>query len=109
MESHTRNGSIAFDVPGTLNQPPQIFGGFNSDGSPAPPVLPGPIFQDHGDVGSADENDPKRRRIARVCGEGIIVLQIRKIPADREILRHATCVGEKKSNVMGVCQNAHTV
>lgn len=63
-----RNGSIGFDAPRISTQPPQIFGGFNPDGSPAAPVLPGPIFQDHGDVGSADDNDPKRRRIARVCG-----------------------------------------
>jgi hypothetical protein len=66
MDNQTHNGSIGFDVPGIVNQPPQIFGGFNSDGTPAPPVLTGPIFQDHGDVGSADDNDPKRRRIARV-------------------------------------------
>lgn len=70
METHTRNGSLGFDLPGVVNQPPQIFGGFNPDGSPVPPALPGPIFQDHGDLGSADDNDPKRRRIARV-GEDI--------------------------------------
>lgn len=67
MDTHTRNGSIGFDAAGVVNQPPQIFGSFNPDGSPIPPVLPGPIFQDHGDIGSADDNDPKRRRIARVC------------------------------------------
>jgi hypothetical protein len=70
MEGHTRNGSLGFDVPRVVHQPPQIFGSFNSDGSPAQPVLPGPVFQDHGDVGSADDNDPKRRRIARVCATG---------------------------------------
>jgi hypothetical protein len=67
METHSRNTSISFGLPGAANQPPQIFGGFNADGSPAAPSLPAPIFQDHGDVGSADDNDPKRRRIARVC------------------------------------------
>lgn len=70
MDDHTHNGGIGFDVPRMANQPPQIFGGFNADGSPVQPVLPGPIFQDHGDVGSADENDPKRRRIARVSMKG---------------------------------------
>lgn len=59
---------MGFDVPGIANQPPQIFGAFNPDGTPAAAILPGTIFQDHGDVGSADDNDPKRRRIARVCG-----------------------------------------
>lgn len=67
MDNHSRNGSIGFDVPGIGNQPPQIFGGFNPDGTPAAAVLPAPLFQDHGDVGSADDNDSKRRRIARVC------------------------------------------
>ena len=70
MDDHTHNGSLGFDVTRIPNQPPQIFGGFNADGSPAQPVLPGPIFQDHGDVGSADDNDPKRRRIARVSITG---------------------------------------
>ncbi len=67
MNHHSRNGSMGFDVPGIANQPPQIFGAFNTDGTPAAAVLPGPVFQDHGDAGSADDNDPKRRRIARVC------------------------------------------
>ena len=49
-----------------LSQPPQIFGAYNADGSPAQPVLSGPIFGDSNDQGSVDENDPKRRRIARV-------------------------------------------
>jgi hypothetical protein len=70
MDTHSRNASISFGLPGIVNQPPQIFGGFNADGSPAAPTLPGPIFQDHGDTGSADDNDPKRRRIARVRDAG---------------------------------------
>jgi hypothetical protein len=69
MDTHSRNASISFGLPGIVNQPPQIFG-FNADGSPAAPTLPGPIFQDHGDTGSADDNDPKRRRIARVRDAG---------------------------------------
>jgi hypothetical protein len=66
MDNHSGNVSLGFDGPGIANQPPQIFGGLNPDGSPAQPVLSGPLFQDYGDVGSADDNDPKRRRIARV-------------------------------------------
>jgi hypothetical protein len=49
-----------------MSQPPQIFGAYNADTSPAQPVLSGPIFGDNNEQGSVDENDPKRRRIARV-------------------------------------------
>ena len=50
-------------------QPPQIFGAYHPDGSPIPPSLPpGNYFGDLND-GSFDENDPKRRRIARVCSD----------------------------------------
>lgn len=50
-----------------MNQPPQIFGAYNADGSPVPPSLPGPIFSDDNNAGNAEENnDVKRRRIARV-------------------------------------------
>lgn len=66
MANLVRNESNSFDVPGIVSPPPQTFGGCNLGGSPTPPVLPGPIFQDHGDCGSGDDNDPKRRRIARV-------------------------------------------
>lgn len=66
MANHAGNPSRSFEVPGIVNPAAQIFGGFRHDGSTTPPVLPGPIMQDHGDSGSADENDSKRRRIARV-------------------------------------------
>ncbi len=47
-------------------QPPQIFGAYASDGTPIPASLPpGSYFGDLND-GGLDENDPKRRRIARV-------------------------------------------
>lgn len=57
--------------PHAVEQPPQIFGGFSADGTSLPPALPGPIFGDDpslllGEEG-LDHNDPKRRRIARVC------------------------------------------
>ena len=47
-------------------QPPQIFGAYNPDGTSIPATLPpGSYFGDSND-GAVDENDPKRRRIARV-------------------------------------------
>jgi hypothetical protein len=68
----TTDGSdgYGFDLPSNYmsQQPPQIFGAYNPDGSPVPPVLSGSIFGDSNEQGSVDENDPKRRRIARVSG-----------------------------------------
>lgn len=56
-----------FELPSNLmSQPPQIFGSYNPDGSPVQPALSGSIFGDSNEQGSVDENDPKRRRIARV-------------------------------------------
>lgn len=58
---------MAYDMSSFVSQqPPQIFGAYNSDGTPIPPNLPpGAYFGDYD--GGLDENDPKRRRIARVC------------------------------------------
>jgi len=67
----TADGSdgYGFDLSSNyMSQPPQIFGAYNPDGSPVPPVLSGSIFGDSNEQGSVDENDPKRRRIARVSG-----------------------------------------
>lgn len=49
-----------------MNQPPQIFGAYTSDGSPIPPVLTDSMFGDLHDGSADDANDAKRRRIARV-------------------------------------------
>lgn len=55
------------EVAHTTNAP-QIFGNSNSDGSPIVPSLPGPVFGEDNSMGNADDNnDAKRRRIARVC------------------------------------------
>jgi hypothetical protein len=64
------NDGYGFDLSSNyMSQPPQIFGAYNPDGSPVPPVLSGSIFGDSNEQGSVDENDPKRRRIARVSWE----------------------------------------
>lgn len=95
---HLGNGSDAygFDMPSNLmSQPPQIFGAYNPDGSPAQAALSGSIFGDN-EAGSMDENDPKRRRIARVrrepprkskaCGL-TIVLGVRHVPEEEDKVR----------------------
>lgn len=67
MEHH--RGSIdamGYDINQFVSQqPPQIFGAYHPDGSPIPATLPpGNYFGDLND--GLDDNDPKRRRIARV-------------------------------------------
>jgi hypothetical protein len=58
---------FGFDIPTLMNQPPQIFGSYNPDGSPIPAVLNGPLFADDPTALLGDDsNDAKRRRIARV-------------------------------------------
>lgn len=60
--------SVGFDMNMVVNQPPQIFGAYNPDGSPITPSLPGPVFpEDHLSGNMEESNDAKRRRIARVC------------------------------------------
>ncbi len=57
----------AFEKPQLLNPPPQIFGGFDSDGSSIAAQLPGPIFtEDQTQLSVEESNEAKRRRIARV-------------------------------------------
>jgi len=49
----------------TSSEPPQIFSAYDLNGQPlAPSLPPGNYYSDLGD--GIDENDPKRRRIARV-------------------------------------------
>lgn len=49
----------------TAREPPQVFGAYDVNGQPiASSLPPGSYFGDLGD--GIDENDPKRRRIARV-------------------------------------------
>lgn len=58
---------MGFDMPMLMNQQPQFFGAYGQDGSPVPSVLPGQTFQDEPSMGVGDDqNDAKRRRIARV-------------------------------------------
>lgn len=67
MDHRPSLDSLGYDMSHFMPQhPPQVFGAYNPDGTPIPPTLPlGPYFGDLND-GLVDENDPKRRRIARV-------------------------------------------
>ena len=57
----------AFELPQLSNPPPQIFGGYNTDGSAVAAQLPGPLFtDDQAQLSVEENNEAKRRRIARV-------------------------------------------
>ena len=76
------NDAYGFDMSSNfMSQPQQIFGACNPDGSPVQPVLSGSIFGDSNEQGSMDENDPKRRRIARVSPERISQSEARVLTA----------------------------
>ncbi len=64
---------LGYDIPPLMNQPPQVFGGYNPDGTPIPPMVNGQYFDDGmgGSVGD-DSNDAKRRRIARVSCQRLV-------------------------------------
>ena len=66
MEPQSRHSSIAYDMSLYSSQGQHIPNAYNSDDSPVAQGIPGFAFADSNDQGSVDENDPKRRRIARV-------------------------------------------
>ena len=69
---------MGFDMPMLMNQQPQFFGAYGQDGSPVPSVLPGQTFQDEQSMGVGDDqNDAKRRRIARVRGFSFSLQKLR--------------------------------
>jgi hypothetical protein len=67
MDQRGSIDSLGFDMSQFVShQTPQMFGAYNPDGTPIPTSLPsGNYMSDYND-GLGDENDPKRRRIARV-------------------------------------------
>ena len=69
MDSYTQSkDDNSFELPSLIYPPPQLFGG-HAPGSESP--LSGNFqnnyFPDDQGDGGEDSNDPKRRRIAKVC------------------------------------------
>ncbi|KAM0435303.1 hypothetical protein ACHAPT_003397 [Fusarium lateritium] len=84
---------MGFQVPGMappiMNQPPQIFGGY--DGLPQlPPELAAQMFPDSAML-LDDSNDPKRRRIARACD----MCRKKKIKCDGKMPACTHCINYK--------------
>ncbi|KAK2737248.1 hypothetical protein FQN57_000415 [Myotisia sp. PD_48] len=82
-----------FDIPTpAASQPPQAFGAANQDGSPITPSLSGPGFADDNISNNADENnDAKRRRIARACD----MCRKKKIKCDGKMPKCSHCINYK--------------
>ncbi|KAF2728004.1 hypothetical protein EJ04DRAFT_120312 [Polyplosphaeria fusca] len=87
---HSVNGGFYAPAPALTNQPPRIFGNYNPNGSPIPPALPGPIFSQD-DLDDGDQNDPKRRRIARACD----MCRKKKIKCDGKMPSCTHCLNYK--------------
>ncbi|OJD19708.1 hypothetical protein AJ78_00331 [Emergomyces pasteurianus Ep9510] len=84
--------SMGFDMNMVVNQPPQIFGAYNTDGSPITPSLQGPVFSEDQLTGNMEEsNDAKRRRIARACD----MCRKKKIKCDGKMPKCSHCINYK--------------
>ncbi|KAM0434790.1 hypothetical protein ACHAQK_008707 [Fusarium lateritium] len=84
---------MGFQVPGmvppVMNQPPQVFGGY--DGLPQlPPEIAAQMFNDSAMM-LEDANDPKRRRIARACD----MCRKKKIKCDGKMPSCTHCINYK--------------
>ncbi|KAM5431478.1 hypothetical protein MferCBS31731_007851 [Microsporum ferrugineum] len=66
------------------NHPPHVLGASNPDGSPVTPSLPGTVFVE-------DNNDAKRRRIARACD----MCRKKKIKCDGKMPKCSHCINYK--------------
>ena len=65
MDPRNSIDGLGYDISAfSSQQPPQIFGSYASDGSPIPAMMSQGNYYE--DLDGLAENDPKRRRIARV-------------------------------------------
>lgn len=100
MNPRSSADSFGYEIPQYTSQPPQIFGALDADGNPLPPTMPtGNFFVDDNDL-NGDDNDPKRRRIARVSHHVLY-----NIPLRLTFRRLVICAGKRKSSATGNCQN----
>jgi hypothetical protein len=103
QQDHQRNGS--YDLSPLTNPPPNFFGGNGTEPSPTVANFDFNEAQLDGQDqdGGHDENDPKRRRIARVRIGMINRLRF----GINDVGRPVTCAGRRRSNAMGKCQHVH--
>ncbi|KAL4944783.1 hypothetical protein BDV06DRAFT_186464 [Aspergillus oleicola] len=83
---------MGYDMPIFTNQQTPIFGAYNHDGSPVTASLPNPSFGDENSMGIGDDNnDAKRRRIARACD----MCRKKKIKCDGKMPKCSHCINYK--------------
>ncbi|KAL3488492.1 fungal-specific transcription factor domain-containing protein [Aspergillus germanicus] len=82
---------MPFDMPMLMNQQTPLFGAYGHDGSPVTAALPNPSFHDDPSMGLDDNNDPKRRRIARACD----MCRKKKIKCDGKMPKCSHCINYK--------------
>ncbi|EER23328.1 hypothetical protein D8B26_001423 [Coccidioides posadasii str. Silveira] len=81
-----------FDLSQITGQPPQIFGAPNTDTSPIPPTQSAAAFSEDQMMGGVeDNNDAKRRRIARACD----MCRKKKIKCDGKMPKCSHCINYK--------------
>ncbi|KAI9749762.1 MAG: hypothetical protein M4579_006752 [Chaenotheca gracillima] len=92
MDPANAQQAAAFPTPPNGANPPQIFGNYNPNGSPVLPDFSGPLF-DNGSLGDPndDQNDAKRRRIARACD----MCRKKKIKCDGKMPACTHCINYK--------------
>ncbi|KAL6713418.1 hypothetical protein ACLMJK_008883 [Lecanora helva] len=105
QQTHQQNGQ--YNLQSVTNPPPQFFG---SNGAHLSPVLPNFDFNESQEAydhdGGHDENDPKRRRIARVCTDSDELLSLvlihpeglRHVPQEKDKTECIFTHVEKKRN-----------
>ncbi|KAE8359549.1 fungal-specific transcription factor domain-containing protein [Aspergillus caelatus] len=85
---------MGFDMPMLMNQQPHLFGGYNHDssrGSPLNNVLSNPTYNEEHGMAGEDNNDAKRRRIARACD----MCRKKKIKCDGKMPKCSHCINYK--------------
>ncbi|KAL4890754.1 fungal-specific transcription factor domain protein [Aspergillus ambiguus] len=83
---------MGFDMPMLMNQQPHLFGAYGHDGSPMSAMLPNPTFENEPAMGATeDNNDAKRRRIARACD----MCRKKKIKCDGKMPKCSHCMNYK--------------
>lgn len=96
MDPRSSFDGLGFDMPQfNPQQTQQIYGSYNMDSSQLTPNLSGgTAFGEANDAASVDDNDPKRRRIARVRGDTSTFVRLliahaglRYVPEEKDQMR----------------------
>ncbi|KKK21593.1 fungal specific transcription factor domain protein [Aspergillus rambellii] len=86
------SNGMGYDMPMLMNQQTPLFGAYGHDGSPVTVGLPNPTFLDESSMGVGDDNnDAKRRRIARACD----MCRKKKIKCDGKMPKCSHCINYK--------------